>query len=523
MPGPKTIDSNSLSIGEVLRKPYSYKVPFYQRDYSWKKEEITTLWDDIISSFEEGSDAEYFMGVIVIAPGGSEKTKLIVDGQQRIASMSMIFSAISGRWEEMGEEKRASGVARDYLGSEDRRTGGIIPKLSLNESNDSAFQQIVLNRDKVSPSDRKLWPKTNKLIYEAYEIIKKSLDKWLGAFDDKISSLLDFEDFISEKLNLIEIQVNDDSDAFIIFETLNDRGLDLAVADLVKNYLFSLGGHNIEKFKQAWIEISVLVGRENITQFLRHYWLSFYGLVRERDLYKNIKSIVKSKTTALQFMTDLRKSAGHYSALLTPQHSFWGDFDPIVSDYLESLILFRVSQYRPVALASMKKLDAGKIEKILRDLMVISFRYTVISGLGTGNLEKIYSNTAIKIAKGEYNTPRKVFTGLKNAYVDAETFIDNFYTRRIGKANIARYILANINDYLEENEEKEVSKDVHKVTLEHILPQNPNQDWSQAYQGKEQHSQWVDTLGNLTLVEKNINKGIGKFINNVLTSSSGFG
>jgi hypothetical protein len=157
----------------------------------------------------------------------------------------------------------------------------------------------------------------------------------------------------------------------------------------------------------------------------------------------------------------------------------------------------------------MKKLDAGKIEKILRDLMVISFRYTVISGLGTGNLEKIYSNTAIKIAKGEYNTPRKVFTGLKNAYVDAETFIDNFYTRRIGKANIARYILANINDYLEENEEKEVSKDVHKVTLEHILPQNPNQDWSQAYQGKEQHSQWVDTLGNLTLVEKNINKGIG--------------
>lgn len=253
----------------------------------------------------------------------------------------------------------------------------------------------------------------------------------------------------------------------------------------------------------------MLVGRENITQFLRHYWLSFRGIVRERDLYREIKSNVKSKTTALQFIIDLRKSAGHYSALLNPQDDYWNDFDPNVSIYLESLILFKVSQYRPVALAAMKYLEPTKVEKIIHDLMAISFRYTVISGLGTGNLEKIYTNTALTISRGEANTHRKVFSQLKDAYVDAATFKENFNTRKIGKASIARYIIAKINDYKEENEEKEVSRDVHKVTLEHILPQKPNEEWNKSYNGLEELAQWVDTLGNLTLIEKSINKGIG--------------
>ncbi|WP_141699330.1 DUF262 domain-containing protein, partial [Candidatus Thiosymbion oneisti] len=162
MSGPKTIDSGSLSVGELLRKPYSYKVLYYQRDYSWSEEHITTLWQDITNAFKEGNDTEYFMGVIVIAPDESEKSRLIVDGQQRITSLSMIFSAISAEWEARGEEKRSIGVSRDYLGSEDRRTGSIIPKLSLNETNDSVFKQIVLHREEPDSSDKKLWPKTTQ-------------------------------------------------------------------------------------------------------------------------------------------------------------------------------------------------------------------------------------------------------------------------------------------------------------------------------------------------------------------------
>lgn len=509
MAGPKTIDSKSLSVGELFRKPYSYKVPFYQRDYSWTKDEVTAFWDDIISAFEEGNNAEYFMGVIVIAPGSFEKTRLIVDGQQRMTSFSMIFSSISEIWQKKGDQNRSLGVSRDYLGSEDRRTGEIIPKLSLNETNDNAYQQIVLRRDELSSSDRKLWPKTNKLLYESYEILKSNIGTWLDRFDDQESSLVDFEEFISENVNLIEIQVSDDSDAFIIFETLNDRGLDLAVADLVKNYLFSLGGTNLDKFKQSWIEISTLVGRENITQFLRHYWLSFYDLVRERDLYREIKLKIRTKTNALQFITDIRKSADHYSALLNPQHSYWDSFSTIISENLEALLLFRVAQYRPVMIAAMKKLEPQKIEKIIRDLVKISFRYTVITGLSTGNLERIYSNAAIAISNGNVTTAKKVFSELNSAYVDETTFKDNFVTKSIGKANIARYILSKLNNHFEEGDEKEVSDSVHKVTLEHILPQNPSGDWNNSFSNKDEHSTWVSTIGNLTLIEKSINKNIG--------------
>ena len=506
MAGARRIDSNSQSIGEFLRRPVSYCVPSYQRNFAWKSDQIDVLWEDITTSLEEGRP-QYFLGAIVISPTDS-KVMEVIDGQQRLGAISMILAVIARKWTSLGDERRATGVFRDYLGSEDRRTGDVIQKLSLNETNNAAFRSLVLRGETVSTTERRQMAYSNRLLAEAVQRITAHLDAWLQGFDDAETALLDLEDFVADSTNLIVIEAGDDSDAFVIFETLNDRGLDLAPPDLVKNYLFSLAESHIERFKRVWAEISVLVGSENLTQFLRHYWLSEYALVRERGLYRAIRNSTRTTTKARRLIERLRRTADLYAALTNPQHSYWADFPPEVRNYLEALLLFKVTQFRPVALAAMEKLPPQIIPRLLRMLMVISFRYTVISSLGTGNLERIYTDAALAIRMGRVTGLSQVFSHLRSAYVDDSRFLIDFEQKKLTKPAVARYILAELNDHLQQDPERMVAESTGRVTLEHILPKNPGEEWRGAFAAQHDPSDYVDLVGNLTLLEKGRNRGI---------------
>ena len=505
----RKIDSDALSLGELLRRPVVFAVPVYQRDFAWTKEEVGTLWTDLTAALSEGRD-EYFLGAITVSRADASKRSNIIDGQQRLAVIAMIFASIAEVWRKQGDQKRAHGVFRDYLGSEDRRTGEVLPKLSLNESNNPVFQSRVLEGKTLKAEEKKILSHSNRLLDDAHTQINQALSDWLAKSGDKSSSLLDLEEFLSGTVNLILIEADDEADAFVLFETLNDRGLDLAVSDLVKNYLFSLAGtHYLERFKQAWVEITTLVGSQNLTAFLRHCWLSEYGLVRERDLYRTLREGVKGTPPARQFIDKLRKRADLYAALSNPEHAYWADTPSDVRDYLEPLSLFKVAQYRPVLLSAMEVANVELVTKILRLLLVVSYRYTVISQLGTGNLERIYTDCALAIRNGKAKGIKSIFTSLRPAYVDDARFTADFAARQFTNSGIARYSLAQINDHLESDPERQVAEKSGRVTLEHILPKNPGEAWGPVSDKEEEIAEFVDLIGNLTLLEKRKNRGLG--------------
>ena len=503
------IDSKTQSVGEFLRLPLSYKVPVYQRDFAWTSEKVDILWDDLKNALENDRES-YFLGAIVLSHTSSDNSLDIVDGQQRIIVISMILATIRDEWKKENDDERAQDVSRDYLGKKDRRSGDITPKITLNETNDIVYQDNILNRKEISTIELRQLPSTNKLLFEAHKNIEKKLSEWLSSQEDTESALIELEKYIDEKTNFIVIEVADDSDAFIIFETLNDRGLVLAVSDLVKNYLFSKAADKITRFKLMWNEITTLIGgSDNMTQFLRHFWLSEYDLVRERDLYRTLRSEINTHIKARKFLERLKKVASFYSALINPDHGFWVGFTNEARYYIETLRLFKVTQFRPVALAIMEDNKPELVTKVFKMLMIISFRYTVISTLGTGNLEKIYSDTAIAIRKKNINTPTKIFNKLKKAYIDDDRFTTDFKQKKFTKSNISRYILAKINDCIEGNLERSTNES-NQNTLEHILPKRPNKSkWPNVIPKGEEYSTYNDLIGNLTLLEKSRNKGIG--------------
>lgn len=137
----RKIVANATSVGEFFRRPVAYRVPVNQRDFAWTQEEIDVLWGDLSQALDNDKE-EYFLGAIVLASiEGETEAFEIVDGQQRLAALSMILAAVKEAW---GADSRGQEVFDLYLGSRDRKSREVIPKLSLNSTNDPVYQEVVL-------------------------------------------------------------------------------------------------------------------------------------------------------------------------------------------------------------------------------------------------------------------------------------------------------------------------------------------------------------------------------------------
>lgn len=501
MPKRRKISAEAKTIGEILRRPVQYCVPANQRDFSWTQEEIDILWQDLTGAISEDRD-EYFFGAIVVAPMDGDQTNLeIVDGQQRLATLSMILAAVRDSW---GEKEQAQEIFDTYLGARNRRTRDVTPKLTLNALNAATFQRVVLDGESLSPAEKRTSRKSNLLLFRAYERLKSHLETWKNKQASADEALIEIEEYIDKQANVILIEVDDQSDAFTIFETLNDRGLELAVSDLVKNYLFSLAGAKIESFKSAWTEISQIVGTENLTSFLRHLWISEYRLLRERELYRSLRDEIKGPTKARSFLARLRKAADLYAALLSPDDPYWGSIPGSPQQHVRTLRLLRTAQFRPLALAVMEVGTDAEVASMLRIVLAVSYRH-IVAERGANELERAYSNAAIKVRSTKKANARTIIELLKNVYISDADFEQRFKAFSFAKSDLARYTLTELNKALESDKASGANED---ASLEHILPRNPGDQWKQIPKADE-ISDWVERIGNLTLLEKGTNKGLG--------------
>ncbi|UOQ64425.1 DUF262 domain-containing protein [Hymenobacter volaticus] len=141
----RKIDGKAYSIGEILKRGVQYRVPTYQRDFAWTTDQIETLWDDIIRALNN-EKKEYFLGAIVTSHTDDMKKRDIVDGQQRLTALSMIFSGIVNTWKNRGDGQRSQLVRTEYLGDVDIRTLAVTPKLTLNENNECRARPLEQSR-----------------------------------------------------------------------------------------------------------------------------------------------------------------------------------------------------------------------------------------------------------------------------------------------------------------------------------------------------------------------------------------
>lgn len=494
------------SFGELCGNGKTYEVPPFQRDYSWDKEEWEDLWFDLLALEQEG---DHYMGYLVLQETKVPKKSIIIDGQQRITTISLLILAAVQYLNQRGDTQRAEDLKKTYLSSRDLERQIDIPKLKLNYNNEYIYGGKLMQFD--LPSNIVGLKPSEKRLIGAY---KYYLNRFSEEF--KNESTRSITEFITRKIDIklffTSITVKDDLNAFKVFETLNARGVKLSTADLLKNFLFSIiytpNSGSISQEEKKWHRINDMLGKTDVTTYLRHFWNSRnYPGERKSTLFKTIRNAIKYKSDAIQLLNDLDNYVNIYVGLESPYSEIWTTEQ---SKLIEELNILDVSQCFPLLMMARIKWVETEFNKLLKDVITITFRYNTIGGQNPNELERIYGKASVSIFKDELKTAKDIFkTYLKDVYIDNDSFKNDFTNKIIQtqKYNgLVKYILSKLESQYGGNEPELNSK---QLSVEHILPVSPTEEWENFFQGVEIEN-YIYRIGNFTLLEANKNKAVDR-------------
>lgn len=506
------LDTKTSNLNDILGNWKRYKIPEFQRDYSWDEDKWQDLWEDILNIEKE---TEYhYMWTIVLQNTSEHDAFKVVDWQQRLTTLSILIISIIDflnelikNNKEVEKNQERISMLKTYLWKKDLSSLFYSTKLELNRNNNSFYKTYIL--EYIKPANISKLRNSEKLIYNAFLYFKKQFEiKFKDDTWEKITKL--FEEIVSRKLIFIQINVDDDLNAYTVFETLNARWVDLTPADLLKNYLFMLVSsdwNTLWEIQELWQKIIDLIELNEFPTFLRYFVNSRYPLVRMDKLYKEIKKLVKSPAKVLELLRDLEKTAYLYVAIKNPDDDFW-NLHPNkkeIQKSLKELNLFNVTQPIPLLFVIYDKLWIF-FNDILKYVSIISFRYNVIWKLNPNELEKIYNKISQKIYVWEIKTKQDIISMFSSIYINDNDFENMFENKSISTKQwkkIVKYILIKIENYLSWSEYD--FEDIN-ITIEHILPENYTIDWKNIFWNEIDN--YIYKLWNYTLLKENLNRKI---------------
>lgn len=506
------LNTDTEDLKELLGNGKSYGVPPYQRDYSWKVEHWEDLWEDLKTAEANGQD--HYMGAVVLETGERKHSK-IIDGQQRMATLTILILACVDYLYSLAEEgldtennkERAAELERSYLGTKDPASLRITPKLKLNENDDRFFQLNISQRKKPYGSVRNLRD-SERLMLECFEFFRLRVRSKFDSTKRGEDVARFVNDTVTERLIFISVRVQDQLSAYTVFETLNARGLELTETDLLKNYLLSLADRlsksQMEPLLMQWARITERVGIAKFPEFLRHHLNSDRAYVRQKQLFKTIRREVTKMDEVFGLLHRLEHDAVWYEALNDEDSAFWMDY-PNAAEHVRVLNLFNVSQYTPLVLAAKDIFDARGIGEILRYCAVVSVRFNGVGRRSTHMLEEVYNKAALDIRKGVSKTLASVRESLKAIYIDDDEFEADFSVLKLKSRNVSgkrlRYLLAKIEKQMSGSDISDIAM---TATVEHILPENPGPGGWEHFSA-EVLERCVDRIGNYSLLERKLN------------------
>lgn len=500
-------NTSTENFSTIIGTNRKFIVPKFQRDYSWENEQWDDLWMDIISMLE--SESDHYMGYLVLQTLDN-KTFYIIDGQQRFTTITLLIIAAIKAIKMLADKgidkennlRRVDNLLHTYVGNEDPVTLEYDNILILNRNNDPYYKDYIVKMDELRVRNTTA---TEKLMKKGFEFFESRVQKDYASGE----SLAGFVQRVVDNLFFTTIIVNDEMNAFRVFETLNARGVQLSSSDLLKNYLFSIVDSNsthdgnINVLESRWAKLTNNVKTERLPEFLRYYWNATHKLIRANEVFKTIRKDIKTDKQVFLLLKDLHEYSDIYMALRDSEDELWGNNDSIKNN-ITLLKVFSLKQPYALLMSARRNLSDELFSRVLRDIIIVCFRYITIGDRNPNEIERTFNEMALDIASSkQYNVHL-----LRRVYIEDSEFVSLFKTKSFPisgrNMQIVRYILAKLEyasgnlatiDYMDE-----------KNTIEHIMPQSPYEAWSIEEESAER---LYSRLGNLTLLERSKNKDIG--------------
>ncbi|PUD11755.1 hypothetical protein C2R86_03210 [Helicobacter pylori] len=482
-------------IGKSQEK--QFVIPIYQRLYSWEKEQCEQLWDDIIKTGGNDQIEGHFIGSIlyVLADNTHSSPLLIIDGQQRLTTITLLFIALRNHLSD--EVKILEKFSREKIESyliNSNKDGDKKFRLILSESDKDTLLSLI-DKDRRKPSEPSLKIMENFKLFE--EWIRKNTDKLETIFKGL------------EKLMIVWIALKKEKDdPQLIFESMNSKGIELTQTDLIRNYI--LMGLEPEKqkifYKKYWraMEEDFKQNETLFNQFVRHYLtIKTREIPNINKVYEAFKRYQQERGIETEtLLQDLQKYCGYFC-----QIAFKKEADKDLNKALSFLVDLEMDVIYPLLLELYSDYSDGVLSK--QDFIPIIYltesyicRRTVC-GLGTNSLNKVFPFVTKKINKDQYLESIKVHFGYlteKQRFPNNDEFKEHFITIDFYHFQKREYFLERL-----ENFDTKEPVDTQECTIEHIMPQTLTEEWETDLGGNFQaiYEKYLNTIGNLTLTGYN--------------------
>lgn len=509
-------NTTNSTFRQLMGNGLSYCVPPFQRDYSWGGDEWDDLWQDIVGLFGEDPEPAHYMGYLVLQ-SSDNRVFDIIDGQQRMTTLSLLMLAAVSHLTDLAvpddpddpQYQRAQQLRHNYIGYLDPVSLVARSKLTLNRHDDGFYQNYLVPLERLPQRGLNA---SEHLLRRAFTFFKERVKE---RSQDDGEAVARFVDVAVDKLFFTVITVTDELNAFKVFETLNARGVRLSATDLLKNYLFSVIARGsmheseLKTLENRWEDIVGLLGSESFPEFLRVFWNSRNRLVRRTYLFKTIRDAINDRGKAFALIRDMDRHARVYTALRSPEDSLWSVQE---RDNLAQLQMFSVRQPLAVLMAVYDRFaedDRAGFGRFLRAIAVVSFRYNVICGRQSNEQEVVYNQIACGISEGRIDSIVAAIAALRPIYPGDGEFRTAFSNKTLRTSSsrnkkIARFILFRLEEHLSE---KRFDFESAKYSIEHVLPENPDDGW-EAFDDRQREASTY-RLGNMTLLEAAPNRRIG--------------
>lgn len=494
------MDAAVIPILRFLQGPKQFFIPIFQRMYSWKKDHCQQLWTDVVRIGKNSDISSHFLGSIVyMEPGpqneGVVRQLLVIDGQQRLTTLSLLLSALGKAVAEQDID----------IGIDPKRLSNYY-LFNAEEEGELRYKQLLTKRDKETLicllENRTLPAVPSSLLRDNYRF-----------FEDQLK-VVDLKTVYTgiQKLKIVDIVLDRAEDnPQLIFESLNSTGLSLSPADLIRNYVLMGQETSFQNrlYEAQWFPMEQSFGDQHakrFDRFVRDYLtLKTRQIPNIKSVYEKFKEYVPDTMAPSELescVKDISRYARHYVDFALLQEE-----DPEIRGYLEDIQELRVDVVYPFLLEvyedyAQKRLEKSEIIQILRLIESYVFRRAVCNW-PTNRLNRIFSTLLLKVDKSNYlRSLKQVFSEMRtySHYPTDTEFIHELMTRDVYNFRAPKYLLRKLENY-----ERKEPINVDDYTIEHVMPQELTEIWQRdlGEDWRRIYEKWVHTMGNLTLTGYN--------------------
>ncbi len=481
-------------------------IPLFQRPYTWKQSNWQSLWDDLMVQYDLGDSGTHFMGAIVSIPATSTPVgvnkHLIIDGQQRLTTISIILCALR----DCLEEKAATRIQEVYLKN---------PHCELEDTLKFVPTQVDRDIYRSIALDWKV-PTVETLMDQAYHYFKNRLSKEFDTNGEPVVPVKVLA-ILERSLQVVMINLGSEDDPYLIFESLNFKGAPLTQADLVRNYILmrfrhsiSTGGEQEVIYDRYWKPLENALG-ENLTEFLRHYMIKDGYNINQGGIYTAIKTKLKSIALTKNVEKEV-KSIQRFGELYATILCLNPEENKVIHERLENIQSLKITIAYPLLLRLFDAYETHQIchmelEKCLGLIESYIIRRTVCK-VPTNTLNKLFIQCIKNFPETNHASwlHNLMISGSGGRRFPTDIEFDKAFLSSSQYGQIStRFILCRLEKSFEHKE----CVDLSSATIEHILPQSLSPQWKQdlGETAEEIHAILVHTFGNLTLTGYNSELG----------------